>query len=158
MRTLAERVLGSSTREMSATLPLNTRSGKAFSRISAESPRWTSPRSFSNTSQTTQTCDRSAMVNKIGSVVEALDAFESGNVLLDDRAGDGRAQVEQRRRMRGIAANDPDFLLGRGDHFGFVLGVLRELQDLSRRSRRGQYSIWARSRALRESSSSARAF
>src|SRR5579864_398772 len=39
MRTFAERVLGSSTREMSATLPLNARSGKAFRRISAASPR-----------------------------------------------------------------------------------------------------------------------
>src|ERR1035438_4930967 len=39
MRTFAERVLGSSTREISATLPLKARSGKAFRRISAASPR-----------------------------------------------------------------------------------------------------------------------
>src|SRR5229473_5406241 len=38
MRTLAARVLGSSTRETSLTLPLNTRSGKAFRRTSAGSP------------------------------------------------------------------------------------------------------------------------
>src|SRR6202165_4401883 len=38
MRTLAARVLGSRTRETSLTLPLNTRSGKAFRRTSAGSP------------------------------------------------------------------------------------------------------------------------
>src|SRR6202140_2882001 len=38
MRTLAARVLGSRTREMSLMLPWNTRSGKAFRRISAGSP------------------------------------------------------------------------------------------------------------------------
>src|ERR1700676_5008638 len=38
MRTLAARVLGSRTRETSLMLPLNTRSGKAFRRISAGSP------------------------------------------------------------------------------------------------------------------------
>src|SRR5580704_17300552 len=64
--TLAERVTGSSTREMSATLPRNTRSPKAFSRISAESPKCTSPRSFSNTSHTTHTSSRSAMVKRFG--------------------------------------------------------------------------------------------
>src|ERR1700676_632164 len=66
MRTFAERVLGSSTRDMSATVPLNTRSGKAFRRISAESPKCTSPRSFSKTSHTTQTWARSAIVNRLG--------------------------------------------------------------------------------------------
>src|ERR1017187_1909866 len=66
MRTLALRVLGSSTREISAIFPLKTRSGKAFRRISEESPRCTSPKSFSNTSQTTQTWPRSAMVKRFG--------------------------------------------------------------------------------------------
>src|SRR6202171_5404335 len=47
MRTLAARVLGSSTRETSLTPPLNTRSGKAFRRTSAGSPVCTAPRSFS---------------------------------------------------------------------------------------------------------------
>src|ERR1017187_6894451 len=64
--TFAERVAGSSTRETSATVPRNTRSPNALSWMFAESPRCTSPRSFSNTSHTTHTWLRSAIVKRFG--------------------------------------------------------------------------------------------
>ena len=47
-------------------LALNSLSGYAFSRTSAYSPMWIAARSFSYTSHTTQTSDRSEIVNRFG--------------------------------------------------------------------------------------------
>src|ERR1035437_1332130 len=50
---------------------------------------------------------------QVGSVVETLDAFESCDVLLDNRAGYGSLQIDQRAGMRGVGAQDLHVMLRR---------------------------------------------
>ena len=70
---------------------------------------------------------------QVGSVVEALDAFESGDVLFDDGSRYGSFQIDQRTGMRGIGAQDLNVMLGGFDvDFGFVFGVLRGFEVLGR--------------------------
>ncbi len=133
MRTFALRVLGSSTREISATLPLNLRSGKAFNRISAASPICTSPRSFSKTSHTTQTWERLAMVNRFGVLSRLLTPSKPATFCstmvpetgaLSSISGLGCAGSPPRMRTWWSAVLHIDF--------GFVFRVLGDFQIFCR--------------------------
>ncbi len=79
---------------------------------------------------------------EVGSVVEALDAFGSGDILLDDRAGDGSAKFDQRAGMGRVAAQQANMMLGILDiHTGFLFRVFRLLQVFFRQCAVGEEQL-----------------
>ena len=61
------------------------------------------------------------MVKSVGSVVEALHSFRSGDVLLDDRSCHGRFQLDQWAGVSGVGAQEAHFMI-RG--FDVYLGLV----------------------------------
>src|ERR1035441_3013028 len=68
---------------------------------------------------------------QVGSAVEALDAFESGDVLFNDGSRFGSLQIDERAEMSGIGAQYLNVVLGGLDvDFGLVFRILRGFEVL----------------------------
>ncbi len=66
---------------------------------------------------------------KVGGIIQALDAFETGYILLHDGSRNGRTQFDQGTGMSGISANYPEAAFSSLEiGLGLVFGILRNLQ------------------------------